>query len=45
MVAIWTLPQMGEIRKQAKPRGTGRMGRAGRTVKRKLPGLTWKLPA
>ena len=45
MVAIWCLPEMGEIRKQAKPRGTGRTGRTGRTVKRKLPGLTWRLPA
>ena len=45
MVAIWCLPEMGEIRKQAKPRGTGREGRTGRAVKRKLPGLTWRLPA
>ena len=42
MVAIWCLPEMGEIRKQAKPRGTGQRERTGRTVKRKLPGLTWK---
>ena len=45
MVAIWVLPEMGEIRKQAKPRGTGQRERTGRTVKRKLPGLTWRLPA
>ena len=42
MVAIWCLPEMGEIRKQAAARGTGRPGR---TVKRKRPGLTWRLPA
>ena len=42
LAAFWTLPEMGEIRKQAKPRGTGREGR---TVARKRPGLTWKLPA
>ena len=38
MVAIWCLPEMGEIRKQAKPRGSG-----GRVVTRKRPGLTWIL--
>ena len=42
MVAIWCLPEMGAVRKQAKPRGTGREGR---TVARKRPGLTWRLPA
>ena len=44
MVAIWCLPEMGEIRKQAKPRGSGRRDTSRRAI-RARPGLTWKLPA
>jgi Holliday junction resolvase RusA-like endonuclease len=41
MVAIWALPEMGAVRKAAKPRSAG----SGRTVTRTKPGLTWKMPA
>ena len=42
MVAIWCLPDMGAVRRAAKPRGAKG---AGRTVTRTKPGMTWKLPA
>jgi len=40
MVAIWCLPEMGGIRKAARPHGAGRPGR---TLTRTRPGLTWRL--
>ena len=40
-VALWCLPGMDGVRKQAAPRRTGRMS----PVKRKRAALTWKLPA
>jgi Holliday junction resolvase RusA-like endonuclease len=40
MVAIWCLPEMGAVRKAARPRGAGRPGR---TMTRTRPGLTWRL--
>ena len=42
MVAIWALPEMGAVRRAAKPRGAKG---AGRTVTRTKPGLTWIAPA
>jgi Holliday junction resolvase RusA-like endonuclease len=42
MVAIWALPEMGAVRKAAKPR---ERGTARRAVKTRRPGMTWKLPA
>ena len=42
MVALWCLPEMDGVRKQAPPKGGGR--RAGRTWSRpKANGLTWRL--
>jgi Holliday junction resolvase RusA-like endonuclease len=48
MVAIWCLPEMGAVRRAAKPRGAkgadGRRDISRRAVKMR-PGMTWKLPA
>jgi Holliday junction resolvase RusA-like endonuclease len=45
MVAIWALPEMGAVRRAAKPRGAKGAKGAGRTVTRTKPGLTWIPPA